>query len=664
MSDGPFVECLGAFAAHDYERAANLGVNLLQSRRYHWLYQVIIISLQRQAHDEAALQFGQVALDSFSEHAWQTDLLRLTLEGRDVDAGPEGDPVAACQRDFYRASSWLTRGQRAKARPLFEAAAATQAPCAEAGLARDEVAAPEPRVMTLYRVLLKCQNAREDAQADPDTFFRDAETAVEILEERPAAAESPEERQELHRLAAGLGAWLQHDHVFGQARVLRDRLAELDPGDGGAPAVPRRKPVGPPPLRPTQVLLSQLVTSDLPDLSKAAIGFGFPLFLGRPEVMASPEGPLHQMMRDQFQDGQEGSPFCRRRFSGDSSAPLPRARYHAVCDAGTASDGGTLVAEMTGYNAPNLTGYCAARAAAGGIELVFRGLPGEPNPFHLACRSPDAFEHVFRGLPSGHVTRAVQELPDADTELVIAVPASSTAQRFERCFDLRQPQAREWLLHLFTNPPDGLHGDALRVLARLHQFDLGQVQRWVDLLPVLIARTMGGNTLTDMVGAYLRHLGCDALIFPSARHDFHAYFEDGELVSASGWNLVDYRGLDATDRVGIDVGNPIEPLSGHVVCEEATEGPGRGSIRLVGNTMTSRVTSQLLYEDFLRVHGSKWRLEHRQPDLFVRGYFWYRRRYALTDPTFLGICDRCGHSTTDEREQVLPACPACGFAGD
>ncbi len=31
MSDSPFVECLNAFAAHDYQRAANLGVNLLES---------------------------------------------------------------------------------------------------------------------------------------------------------------------------------------------------------------------------------------------------------------------------------------------------------------------------------------------------------------------------------------------------------------------------------------------------------------------------------------------------------------------------------------------------------------------------------------------------------------------------------------------------------
>jgi len=494
--------------------------------------------------------------------------------------------------------------------------------------------------------------------------MRYAITAVEILEDAPASSESPDEQHELHRLASGLGDWLHRDEFHKEARDLRDRLARIHLGEGVPPAVPRREHVGAPPLRPTLASLKQLATGELSELDRAAIGFGFPLFLGRPQLMASLEGPVHQMLRDTFKDGSEGSPFCRRRFSGDSSAPLPRGRYHAVCDPSTGDDSGTLVAEMMGYAAPNLTGYCAPRQAALGVEVVFRGLPQEPNPFYLACQNPEAFEHVFRGLPSGHVTRALQALPSADNVLVILMPAATTEQRFERCFDMRQPDAREWLVRLFANPPDGVHGDALRVLAEAHHFDLGKVNQWTDLLPVLIAYTMGGNTLTDLVGAYLRSLGCDAVIFPSARNDFHAMFHDGRLVSASGWNLVDYRGLGPVDRVGVDIGNPIEALKGQLQWEESGEGSSCGSIRLVGNRTTTRMIDQLLFDTFLQMHGSRWRLEHKEAAMFVRTYLWYRRRYSLADRSFLGICDRCERSFTDGRVEVLPECPACGFQGD
>ena len=53
MVDDPLMECLSAFAAHEYERAADLAVNLLQQRRFHWLCQIVIISLQRLGNDRA-----------------------------------------------------------------------------------------------------------------------------------------------------------------------------------------------------------------------------------------------------------------------------------------------------------------------------------------------------------------------------------------------------------------------------------------------------------------------------------------------------------------------------------------------------------------------------------------------------------------------------------
>ena len=266
-----------------------------------------------------------------------------------------------------------------------------------------------------------------------------------------------------------------------------------------------------------RVVLKQLALDRSSELARAAIAFGFPLFLGRHELTASPERAVHKLMRDTSEDGREVSPFCRRRFSGDSSVPLPRTRYHALCDPQAGDDGGTIVAEMMAYALPTLTGYCATRQGAHGVEVVFRGLPGEPNPFYRACSDPDGVEHVFRGLPSGNPLRELTTLPAADNVLVLPMATSITEQHFERCLDLRMPDARDWLTRLFANPPDGVHGDALRVLANTHRFELRTVSQWSDVLPVLIARTSGGNPLTDMVGAYLEDPS-DATHLSSRRH--------------------------------------------------------------------------------------------------------------------------------------------------
>ena len=672
MADDAFLECLRVFGAHDYERAANLALNLLQQRRFHWLYQVMLISLQRLGNDPAVEAMGRMAIDAFVDHAWETRLLRMTLEDQEIESDDVSDLdlKAKSQACFYLASVFLTRGQRAAARPLFEMSALTQAQCAETVLASSEVLSPEARTLTLGRVLSRCQQSFEDIESVEDArdgaaaFFRHATVAVEIREDLPPTPEPPDEQQELRRLASGLAGWLHERMSEEAARNLYDRLARVPLAAGQPPAVPRRVPAGPPPLRAVQLTLKQLTLDGASELSRAAIAFGFPLFLGRHPLMASAERPVHKLMRETEKDGREVSPFCRRRFSGDSSVPLPRTRYHAVCDPQTGDDGGTVVAEMMAYTIPSLTGYCAVRQAGQGMEIVFRGLPQEPNPFYRACSDPAGHEHVFRGLPAGNPLHALATLPSADNVLVLPMTTTTTELRFERCLDLRFPDAREWLIRLFTNPPDGLHGDSLRVLANTHRFDLRTATEWLRLLPVLIARTTGGNPLTDIVGAYLRFFGCDALVFPSARNDFYVAFSHGRLASTSGWNLVNYRGLDPVDHVGLEVGDPIEPLAGQLQMLASDDGETRGSTRLLGNRLTNRIINQVNYEYFLAARGPRWLVERKEVELFARSYLWYRKRYTQARGSFVGSCDQCGHSFTDPSDAVRPECPICGFQGD
>lgn len=102
--DGQFMECVKAFMAHDYKHAANLSLNLLEQRRFHWLYQVLLISVQRIGNERAVEEIGNIAIRAFVEHAWETQLLRVTIEGGKIDKLSDLDLRRKGQLSFYVAS--------------------------------------------------------------------------------------------------------------------------------------------------------------------------------------------------------------------------------------------------------------------------------------------------------------------------------------------------------------------------------------------------------------------------------------------------------------------------------------------------------------------------------------------------------------------------------
>lgn len=80
--------------------------------------------------------------------------------------------------------------------------------------------------------------------------------------------------------------------------------------------------------------------------------------------------------------------------------------------------------------------------------------------------------------------------------------------------------------------------------------------------------------------------------------------------------------------------------------------------------MFNRVMNHALYDRRIRMVGSEWRLKHIGQELFVRGYLWYRQRYSLADRSFSAICDQCNARWVDDRVQLVPQCPSCGYLGD
>jgi hypothetical protein len=50
---------------------------------------------------------------------------------------------------------------------------------------------------------------------------------------------------------------------------------------------------------------------------------------------------------------------------------------------------------------------------------------------------------------------------------------------------------------------------------------------------------------------WMRRLGADALVFPSARSNVRLRIQDGAIQECYGWNLVDYRGAPFANRMSV-----------------------------------------------------------------------------------------------------------------
>jgi hypothetical protein len=201
-----------------------------------------------------------------------------------------------------------------------------------------------------------------------------------------------------------------------------------------------------------------------------------------------------------------------RRFSGDGT--LARARYHALCRA-DGDDAGTLRRELEAYHDPWTKGLIQISEAADGSEI------------RLSIPPITATRHDW-------LRDAAHRWQWTD----ISLPVTIQAINCERLIDLRTPRAADW----FTRNLSQLRwiandGSAAPAFPRK-----GPLTHFTDLLPSLLTQMHGGgNGPTRIAGQWLRALGADALVFPSARSDSEVTVENGEVVSFAGWNLVDYR---------------------------------------------------------------------------------------------------------------------------
>jgi hypothetical protein len=353
------------------------------------------------------------------------------------------------------------------------------------------------------------------------------------------------------------------------------------------PEAPPRfvEPTGAPPYQSLDLLLKQC---DLRGLDPAAQQV-FALFSSFAQAWERHRGrhvrEAEQMLASLSPSGGEYEVHSDtrpdRRFSGDGY--LSRARYFSLCrDDGL--DGGTMLRELAVYHDPMSDGpveihdLTEGPSPTGGPSLGTgtRSSPGE-GPRGILVSIPP-----YTAMRYNWLHDAVRHW---DTTTVL-LPVRTTRERFERLIDLRDPRVASWFTYELTRLR-WIAGDGNETRAFPNKEPLDE---FAELLPSLMVQDHGGgNGATRIAGQWLRSLGADGLVFPSARSDSWVKADHGAVRDFYGWNLVDYRGalpvriqtFDLTPVWTTQVSNEITevplPHQADVFLEREPKGRARGS---------------------------------------------------------------------------------------
>lgn len=232
-----------------------------------------------------------------------------------------------------------------------------------------------------------------------------------------------------------------------------------------------------------------------------------------------------------------------RRFAGAHN--LPRQRYSALhSDSGP---DGTLERELFEYTEPNVPGEVFVGSTSD-AELMSAGaalgLPdaaaGRDGIFvFLIPPIEDAERHVYRKVYGPIFEQAygpyVDGNPAWDSLAINFIPVQSETIDAPRVLDLRQRDAQDWFSRFFRR------GDGA-----VFEKTLGpDIDSFRDMLPAIVYPEFGGSGFTKSVGTWMRTVGIDGLVYPSARSDAAVLYDaEGNLATWHGWNFVDYRDLE------------------------------------------------------------------------------------------------------------------------
>jgi hypothetical protein len=416
------------------------------------------------------------------------------------------------------------------------------------------------------------------------------------------------------------------------------------------------------PFTAIDVHLKHIVFGDLAPAAQKAILLCFYRFFAEEKPNPDYQGFKKRLDRSRQAAGistVQQAPFRYRRFAGDAS--LPRGCYYSLADSPSSNDNGTLLHELIAYCDHDKCGRVLATDAC---DPNFADDIARYGPPHISVGERTIILAIYaEPVVGGELLREVQNLslPAPDGWVRISIPYRTQQLSLDKVVDLRDAITREWIAQQLEHGLPGLayqygsvvssqlisHGEPAKVDSRLwldgyarpeekRVITFGPADEWdhrcyggpggfFDILPYLVFGTNGGSPVTDAIGRWLRRLGANGLIYPSARNDVSCVYDHGKLVSWSGWNLVDFRGAPPPDWMPCLIVEPdswrFQPgdmLVGGEKVENATEengydiqgrseGPMAGSWWIKGRSKQTKDRFYILQR--ARVAGEEMRAE-------------------------------------------------------
>jgi hypothetical protein len=288
---------------------------------------------------------------------------------------------------------------------------------------------------------------------------------------------------------------------------------------------------------------------------RAALGVAFPGF--DPPVWTEEQKEAALKRASQHLSAYIFQTANLRRFAGFD---LSRGSYYSRAVDQSGLDYGTLCSELRAYR---------SRTDHDMIASAVDGLSGPESFFTSASKRPNALLQVKNSTvmvsiyPASRLRVAVEyELANsdqtaADLDLLPALTDERVAHvlllpevnhyEIAKVVDLRIPQTRDSFFEVFGTGKEIEVVDGAPAGSASFWRPLGNnITEFRGMIPELIDPHIGGTSesrgVTQQIGDYLRAKGVSALIYPSARNDSFAIFEDGRLTNFGGWNLVDFRG--------------------------------------------------------------------------------------------------------------------------
>ena len=291
------------------------------------------------------------------------------------------------------------------------------------------------------------------------------------------------------------------------------------------------------PFESKTLVLKQVSVANLEEIERRTLAFYFPGYhqgAGFENADLADSSPLRPFQDAKFSVIRDKNQS--RRYAGDYS--LPRSSYFTVCRTSSGDDGGLLLRELGAYAKPHVSGMVVVLDTTDPTEEVapLRAmLKSGKSALFLFPQEPRHFPSPFRKLVGGQA--------QGHAQITAVIPTQILQVKFDQLIDLRTPSTRRW----FTTELTRLTNDGVPArngtTVTLRAFPLAApLERFEDLLPTLLTQALGGGRgVTDIAGRWLRQIGADGLIFPSARADVSVTYSNGILNSWYGWNLVDYR---------------------------------------------------------------------------------------------------------------------------